>query len=330
MGVDFFYLKDHIKGLSGSIDPIDIFKPVYGAKAFDLTPALDQITDASQTGLYFQEQVKFFDRLSIVGGGRGDFVSNDLTDRLGRTESEASPNAFSPRAGIVYEVLPKQVSTYFAWSRSFQSNPGYVDAGGNQLVPEEGEQYEIGAKADLFQGRLSSTLALYHATRTNVPTADPTNPNTYVVTGEERHRGVDFNTTLGLVKGWDLIASYGYVDARVTADNGGLVGKRPLDVPEHTFNVFTKYTLQNGPLKGLGLGAGYRYLTRQAGDPQNTFSLPSFGVLDLAAYYTRGRFSAQVNVNNVTDERYAAGSFDQTYVQPGDPINVRTSFGWRF
>ncbi len=333
VGVDYYYDYNITKGASnfGDLIPINLYNPVYGASPTGIKPVSDTVNEVSQTGLYFQEQVKLFDRVSIVGGGREDFVSNDNTSRLGTTtENDASPSAFSPRAGIVFEALPKQVSVYFSYSKSFESNPGYLTLGGNQIPPEEGEQYEVGAKADLFHGRLSSTVALYHIDRTNVPTADPTNPNFYVVTGAERHRGVDFNTTASPLKGWDLIAAYGYIDARVTQDNSGLVGNRPLDVPEHTFNLFTKYTLQDGPLKGLGFGVGYHYQTDQEGDSANTFRLPSYGFLNLALYYQRGRFSGQVNVNNVTNERYATGSYSNLYVQEGDPINVRASFGWHF
>ncbi len=330
VGVDYYYSYNITKGSFGAAPPIDLYQPNYGGRPSGIKPFLSTVTDVSQTGLYFQEQVKLFDRLSIVGGGREDFVSTDITQRLGNTESDDSLSAFSPRAGVVYEVLPKQVSAYFSYSKSFESNPGYLDASGGQISPEEGEQYEIGAKVDLLNGRLSSTLAFYHITRSNVPTADPSNPNFFAVTGEERHRGIDFNTSATPIKGWDIIAAYGYIDARVTSDNSGLVGNRPLDVPEHTFNVFTKYTLQTGPLRGLGLGVGYHYQTKQQGDSANTFTLPSYGFLNLAGYYQRGRFRAQVNINNVTDERYATGAFNNLYVQPGDPVNVRSSVGWSF
>ena len=330
LGVDFYYLHDILEGGFASIGPIDIFKPVYGARAGDISLYLNQLTDTTQTGLYFQEQVKLFDRLSLVGGGREDWVSVDVTNRLGNSKSNASPSAFSPRAGIVYEVLPKKVSAYFSYSKSFQSNPGFLDLSGNQVAPEEGEQYEVGAKADLFDGKLSTTLAFYQIYRTNVPTADPVNPGTYLVTGEERHRGIDLNTTASPIKGWDILAGYAFIDARVTEDSSGLTGKRPLDVPENTFTLFTRYTLQDGPLRGLGLGVGYRYQTRMEGDAANTFSLPSFGVLDLALYYQRGPFRAQFNVINATDERYANGSYNNVYVQQGDPINVRGSVTWHF
>ena len=79
--------------------------------------------------------------------------------------------------------------------------------------------------------------------------------------------------------------------ARVTKDDTlPNVGNRPLDVPEHTFNLFTKYTIQNGALRGLDFGVDHHHQTDQAGDSANTFRLPSDG------------FLKQVNVNN---ERHA-------------------------
>ncbi len=323
VGVDFYYLNADTTAGFGSIDSLDLFNPVYGARPVGITQFRDDTTDVEATGIYFQEQVKFFDRLSMVAGGRGDFVSNNVDDHFNGGGSKANDNAFSPRIGIVYEALPKQVSVYASFNRSFLSQPGFLDQSGNLVAPEDGEQWEIGAKADLLGGRLTTTLAAYQIERTNIPTADPFNLGTYVVTGEQRHRGIDFNTALHLAPGWDLIASYAYIDAEVTKDNVIPVGNRPLDVPENTFNIFTKYTLQDGPLRGFGASVGFRYLTNQAGDAANTFALPAYGVLDAGIYYDRGRFHAQINVNNVTDERYASGSFNDLYVQVGDPINVR-------
>ncbi len=328
VGVDYYHLDSDSQAGFGSIDPLDLFAPRYGARPFGIAQFQDQSADVDATGIYFQEQAKFFDRLSVVVGGRGDFVSNGVDNHLNDTRTDADDSAFSPRVGIVFEA--KQFSLYASYNRSFLSQAGYFDRNGNALEPEEGEQYEIGAKADLLDGRLSATLAAYQIKRTNVPTADPFNNGFYTITGEQRHRGVDFNTMLTLAKGWDVIASYAYIDARVTKDNVIAVGSRPLDVPENTFHIFTKYSLPSGPLRGLGASVGFRYLTNQEGDAANTFILPGYGVLDAGLYYDRSRFHAQLNLNNVTDERYAAGSYNNLYVQIGDPINLRGSIRWDF
>ena len=179
---------------------------------------------------------------------------------------------------------------------------------------------------------MTGLLALYHIVRTNVPTPDETNPFFLDAVGEERHQGVDFDTTFSPVKGWNFIMSYGFIDARVTADQHipSRVGLRPAGIPEDTYSLWTKYTLQTGCLRGFGAGIGFRYLTQQEGDAANTFTIPSYGLLNLALYYSRGRFRAQVNVRNATNERYFLGSYSAYQVQPGDPLAVYSSAGWNF
>ena len=85
------------------------------------------------------------------------------------------------------------------------------------------------------------------------------------------------------------------------------------------------------PKMSFGQGLGGGGIDRR-GDAtyQNMFELPAYGLMDAAIYYTRGPFRAQVNVNNVLDEEYFAGSYNELYVLPGEPINVRATIGWAF
>jgi iron complex outermembrane receptor protein len=52
--------------------------------------------------------------------------------------------------------------------------------------------------------------------------------------------------------------------------------------------------------------------------------------MDAAVFYRRGRFNAQVNLNNILDERYFAGAYNDLYVMPGEPLSVRATLGWSF
>ena len=205
-----------------------------------------------------------------------------------------------------------------------------MDPGGKPVQPEGGEQYELGLKAEAFGGRLSALVAAYHADRTNVAVPDPINPIFFDVIGEQRDRGVDFDGNFTPVRGWDGAASYAFIDARVTAGLPDRIGTRPRGVAEHTWSLWTKYTVQDGLFHGLGAGLGYRYLTKQEGDAANSFTLPSYGLLDLALYYTHERFHGQMNVSNATNERYFSGSFSQLQVNPGYPIRVSSSVAWGF
>jgi iron complex outermembrane receptor protein len=274
-------------------------------------------------GLYLQDQVKFFNRLTLTVGGRVDFSSNDGD----------STDAFSPRVGLTYEFIPG-AALYANYSESFNPQWFSTTAAGKPVAPETGENFEIGLKTALLDGRLDTLLALYQLTRQNVATANlsTTDPFDSITSGEQRSRGVEFEAALQLLPGWDLTTAYTYNDAEITKDNTLPVGARLQGVPEFAFSAWTKYVLQDGLFRGLGFGLGGRYYTDQEGDAtySNPFKLPAFGIMDAAVYYTRDRFHAQVNINNVLDERHFVGSYNDLYVLPGEPLTVRATLGWAF
>ncbi|MEM7788623.1 MAG: TonB-dependent receptor, partial [Bacteroidota bacterium] len=87
------------------------------------------------------------------------------------------------------------------------------------------------------------------------------------------------------------------------------IGTRPVQTPNTTGSLWANYELQAGPLAGLGLGGGVRYLGSSFGDVANTVETPDATLADAAAYYTFDRFRFQVNVQNVFDNEYIAAAF---------------------
>jgi outer membrane receptor protein involved in Fe transport len=175
VGVDYLhdtYDCSCAEGLSNF--PINIFNPVYGSipgSAYD--EALNgtgvrafSSSLVKQAGVYVQDQITLFDKLHVLLGGRYDHaevgqgnsdVSREeaITDRHGR--SVRTDGQFSPRVGLLYQWTPR-LSTYGSYSKSFGANNGRSSTG-EPLPPERGEQFEVGTKAELFQG-LSATVAL--------------------------------------------------------------------------------------------------------------------------------------------------------------------------
>ena len=298
--------------------PLDLFDPEYGQA---LPPLFDQPafeSDTETTGLYLQDQLLPLEGLTVTLGARYDWVSS----------SGAKSEAFSPRVGLSYQVLPQLVA-YASYSRSFLPQGGLLSSG-EGVKPERGTQWEIGAKTELFEGRLNTTLSLYQLTRGNVATSDPFNPGFVVTTGEQRSRGVELDSQIAITEGLELVAAYAYTDAEVTEDNVLAEGLWTRNAPKHGLSTWLKYTLLEGPLSGLGFGLGVSHYTKQAGDLQNSFFLPSYTLLDANLTYTRGPLQLQLNLDNLTDERYAAGSYNDLYVLPGRPLRARASATWSF
>ncbi|BAZ54108.1 ferrichrome iron receptor [Nostoc sp. NIES-4103] len=312
------------------LDPIDIFNPIYRRESagaiieeFPDTPTISQ-----GLGFYLQDQIAFSENLKLVLGGRFDIVTQELEDSQGQTSNFQQDEAFSPRVGIVYQ--PSQtVSVYANYSRSFEQVTG-TSFDDRLFEPERGTQYEVGMKVD-WTNNLSSTLALYQITRSNVLTTDFRDPsgNSSIQTGEQRSRGIELDITGEIAPGWKIIGGYAYTDARVTEDNNIPEGNRINNVPEHAFSLWSTYEIQKGNLQGLGFGLGLFYVGEREADLENSFSLPSYVRTDAALFYRRNNFRAALNVQNLFDNEYFETAESDLRVFPGAPRTVKFTLGWQ-
>ncbi|MEH2287655.1 TonB-dependent siderophore receptor [Nostoc sp.] len=328
-GFDLFRQTQSINILRRYVAPLDVFNPVYGQPLGDTFGRLDLYFRDDALGFYLQDQVTLANNLKLLVGGRYDLVENEFANRIASTASVQSDSAFSPRVGIVYQPIAP-VSLYASYSRSFEQETG-ADKNDNLFKPRLGTQYEVGVKTDLFDNKLSATLALYQLTLTNILTTDPTDPDYSVQTGEQRSRGVELSVTGEILPGWNVIGFYGYTDARITKDNDLPVGNRVEGVPANVASLWTTYTFGTGSLRGFGGGIGFNYVGDNKPDSLDTFTIPSYFLTDAALYYRNNNFSIGLNLNNIFNVRYYEASFD--YLQriiPGRPYTAELSVKWEF
>lgn len=309
--------------------PINLFHPVYNAVPMpSLIPAYGGSTLVQYSGIYIQDQVHLTSRLIVSGGGRFNFATN---------QTEPSPSvtqyAFTPRLGVTY-LLRSNLSLFGSYSQSFLPQSGQLysasNSAGTAANPEEGHQWEVGFKSNLLSNRVNATLALFDLTRSNVLTDDVIHPGFYVLTGKQRSQGAEFETSSTIRTGWTVTAAYAYTFARVTEDNAIALGTPTQNAPRNMVSFWTRYEFQKGWWRGLGLGVGTHYYSRQAADLENSFQLPAYGLTDASISYRRGPFHVQLNAYNVGDRTWYAGSYNDLYVKPGAPRNVRCSAGWSF
>jgi iron complex outermembrane receptor protein len=295
--------------------PIDIFDPSYLSSQPTITTdtadvVIDRFTQTDNLGIYLQDQITLIDNLKLLIGGRFDFVDNEIRDYLNATTTSQDDSAFSPRIGIVYQPI-EPISLYASFSRSFNQVIG-TTFDGSLFEPERGTQYEVGIKGEFLDGRLSSTLAFYDLTRTNIPTDDLDNPGFSIQTGKQRSQGIELDMAGEILPGWNIIATYAYTDARITEDNNLPEGNRLSNVPEHAASLWTTYEIQSGNLQGLGFGLGFFYAGERQGDLENTFDLPSYFRTDAALYYRRNNFQAALNIKNLFDVDYIRSASGRT------------------
>ncbi|NJK28690.1 MAG: TonB-dependent siderophore receptor [Acaryochloris sp. SU_5_25] len=323
-GLDLGWNRYDLRSLEASagVPPIDIFNPVYTPIDFD---TFRDSSEASQNtiGLYAQNLISIGEQFTILLGGRFDIASGSYEDSSG-TAFEQEDTAFSPRVGVVYKPI-QPVSLYASWSRSFlPSSVSSRNLDGTPFEPTKGEQFEVGVKTEFLEGRLAATLAAYQITKTNVITTDPNIPGFSIQVGEQRNRGLEFDLVGRVAPGLNLIATYAYIDAKITENNDGNVGNRPANVPEHTASLWATYEIQKGTLKGLGFGGGFVVVGSRQGDLENTFTLPGYVRADAAIYYRRDNWRVGLNFKNLSNVYYFEGA-EFGSVFPGAPFTVQGS-----
>jgi iron complex outermembrane receptor protein len=167
-------------------------------------------------------------------------------------------------------------------------------------------------------------------TKTNVLTVDPADINSSIQTGEIRTRGVELEAKASLFDGWDATLAYSYLDAEVTESNDDDLGKVPVNVPHNIASAWLNYTFRGGPLKGLGLGGGVRYIGSSWNDQANTSENPAYTLFDTAvSYKVTDGLAMQLNVNNLLDKEYTTTcAFGSCYYGPGRRIIGTVSYRW--
>ena len=312
-----------------TLPDLDIFNPNYfDTPPFSFVPFYSFDTTTQSYGVYFQDQVRILDNVKLLMGGRLDWVTQNVTNS-GIDSPQQDDFAFNPRIGLVYQPS-RSVSLYTSFSQSFNPSTGF-NPDGEAFKPTKGTQFEVGTKVDFLDGKLSTTLAAYQLTKTNVTTPEFNNIGFSIQVGEQRSRGIELDVVGEVLPGWKIIGSYAYTDAEVTEDNSIPVGNRLLNVPKNQASLWTTYEIQKGSLKGVGFGLGLFYVDARAAFSDNSFFLPNYFRTDTAIYYRRNRFNAAINIRNLFSVDYFRASQNYNFgFQRGTPFTIIGSISWEF
>ncbi|MDE1991485.1 MAG: TonB-dependent siderophore receptor [Rhizobiaceae bacterium] len=284
-----------------TVPGLNAFNPSYGADISrpDATGSDDAVMN--QLGFYAQDQMSL-DKWRFMISGRQDWTNSRDYDRINDTNTRQSDQAFTWRTGLVY-LFDNGFAPYASYSTSFQPQIGQSYSGA-AFKPTKGEQYEVGLKYQPTGYNSFATVSLFNLTQQNVLTADPLHDFFSVQTGEIRSRGAEVELHASLTDNLDLVTAYTYLDNVVTKANETDsaydidVGKHPTGIPNNAASLWANYTFDNGPLSGLSLGAGVRYVGWSYGTNNNTWGLagyentrskvPSYTLFDASIKYDFG------------------------------------------
>ena len=108
-------------------------------------------------------------------------------------------------------------SIYFDYGTSF--NPSAetlaLTVATQNAPPEESRTFEVGTKWDLFARKLSLRAAAFRTDKTNA--RETVNATTVVLSGSQRVSGVQIQANGYITSRWEILASYAYLDGKVTA-----------------------------------------------------------------------------------------------------------------
>jgi catecholate siderophore receptor len=285
-------------------------------------------TRASVAALYIQDQIRPTDWLEIVAGIRFDSFKLDVDDLRGSgARFERRDQSWSPRVGVILKPQAN-LSLYASYSRSFLPQSGDqfsgLDINTSTLKPERFDNYEVGAKWEPLAGLLA-TVAVYRLDRSNTRSPAPES-GTFVLTGEQRSRGIELGLERSISHNWQLSAGYAYQKAKIrertTACNPDAASCEVPLVPRHSFSLWSRYNVS--PKLGIGLGAIAR--SKSYASISNLVELPGYARIDGALFYklTRG-IEAQVNIENIFGKEYYPTAHSDNNIAPGAPRTAKAT-----
>ncbi|RZK22310.1 MAG: TonB-dependent siderophore receptor [Hymenobacter sp.] len=332
LGLDFLHVRNDQFFFGSTYAAVPINSPTYDYSTFNganmtrlyntqapgyTYPALNETNTYSA---FLSDVLNLTERFSVLAAVRVDRFANKGADGANAGYNQT---AASPKFGAVYQLVPEQLSVFANYQNSFNNRGTYYgyDATANALTApitaklEHANQVEAGVKFDRLGGRFSATLSVYDIRVKNILRADP-DPRgaalfAQVQSGEQVSRGVEADVIVNPITGLNVVAGFAYNHAKLINDVAATEGRRPGTAGSPVLaNLWLSYRLPNGPLKGLGLGAGGNYASDNMvvnSTISGQFTLPHYVVLNASAFYDQPHYRLSVKADNFTNTHYWIG-----------------------
>jgi outer membrane receptor for ferric coprogen and ferric-rhodotorulic acid len=141
-------------------------------------------------------------------------------------------------------------------------------------------------------------------------------------------KGAEINFNTNISGGWQLMGGYAYTDCLNMEDREDAASQRKYEkrhyrTPRHAISVVTTYKVRNGAAKGLQFTLGVQWRDKMLAqyvmpDTQTRYEpeyiVPPFLNINAGMAYAfkigKMRFTARLNISNVTDEMNALASYN--------------------
>jgi len=232
----------------------------------------------------------------------------------------ATFSAVQPKGTLRFKPTDN-LTFYGGWSRGFrsggfnQTGVGAAAAAAGQLgvhdlfQAEVADTWEVGAKSQFLDRRLSANLALYHTDSHNgyfffySATTSTQNLGNLDAT----YKGAELELTARATNWLDLYANFGYTDGRITAmQDPTVVGNKPPLLTKDTVNAgFQVHQRVADGLNGT-LRLDYQEIGRTWWDPYNVTSRDPINLINLRTGLEGQRWTVTAWSKNLTNKIYNA------------------------
>ncbi|NKF51895.1 TonB-dependent receptor [Shewanella sp. WXL01] len=320
--LDYYYGQLRVKGAT---ETVQVGAPVPRPDLdYNDDDSLYQ-TDYKHYGFYVQDLITLNDNWQVLAGVRYDEQKKDGEGN--------NSYAVSPKFGVIYSPA-ENGSIYVNYSKSFTPQ-GMVNDEKDvndklNLDPEYGTQYEIGTKWEFYDGGLILTGAVFDITVDNVTVTEdletPIGDKETITTqsGEQRHKGFEMGAQGQLSEKWFMTGSMMYLNAEyVRPETDALNGMTPIDAPEWSANIWTRYEMTDE----LALNFGAVYVGERFANTTNTITKDGYVRFDMGAAYETELFgsdvSVRMNIKNLFDVDYLeGGSYNDVTVGDGRHVSL--------
>lgn len=249
---------------------------------------------------YFSDVLNITDQLITMISLRVDRYSSEFDD--------FKQTSWSPKLGLVYQVVKDKVSLFGNYMNGFANVGPYLAFGdeNKEAKPEHAEQIEGGVKLELLGSRLNGTLSYYDIKVKDKVRVDPDHAGYSLQDGTQLSRGFEADLIANPFAGLHMIFGYGYNFSKYTNAASNINGLRPTSAPKNTANTWISYKIQYGSVRGLGFGLGGNYQSDAyfVNTTASSFKVSGYTRLDAAAFYEQPRYRLSAKVNNFTNEHY--------------------------
>lgn len=306
--------------------------------------ASDPVSSSSRSyGLMIQDVISLTDWANVFLGVR--YSSQESTGSLTET-SISRGDAWNPQFGMMV-ALREGLHLFGSYTSSTSLRGATnVDINGNELGDQRIDQLEAGIKSNWYNNRLRFNLTLYKINNKNMPLPvydanwNPT--GYYQKGGNDERKGVEVEIIGRLLPNLEIVGGYAFIDAQYKEHTSYHRGSSPLNTPKHTANGWLNYTLTQGALEGLNLGAGLYYIgerpvndwattvTHEGIVPnQEPFNINAYTVVNAYLGYSISDVSIRLLFNNIFDQ-IGYNAYRTRFINQTDPRSIAAIVSYRF